>query len=241
MCSSDLLVEDHKCILWGLEKLVGGEAPRMQVAGSARCRQDAIDGVRRVQPDVVLLDLDLGDENSVDFLPELLEQSPARLLILTGSRNQPLLEQAITLGASGIVLKDESADLVIRAIERVYRGELWLDRATMSRVLGSYTRGGRGQPGPEARQIASLTKKERQIINAIVTRRGAHSKLIADALFMSEHTLRNHLTSIYRKLEVKNRLELVMYALDHSEILDTPPAAPPRPPAVAARHPTACV
>lgn len=207
------LVDDHKCVLWGLEKLVTGEQPRMRVAGKASSRIEAMAGIRDTAPNVILLDLDLGGTSSLEFLPELLQQSAAQVLILTGSRDSAALERAVAMGASGIVLKNEAADVLIRAIEHVYQGELWVERGTMTRVLGSFTR--RNNEDPDASRIESLTPKEQQIVSAIVRQRGAKSEVIAASLYMSEHTLRNHLTAIYRKLDLKNRLELVMFALEH--------------------------
>jgi DNA-binding NarL/FixJ family response regulator len=206
------LVDDHRCMLWGLERLVAGEQPRMRVAGKASSRADALAGVADAKPDVVLLDLDLGGACSLDFLPELQQRSAAQVLILTGSRDSAELERAVALGARGIVRKDEAADVLISAIENVHRGELWLDRATMARVLGAMTRPQR--PDPKARVVEPLTPKERQIVAAIVAQRGAKGDVVAAGLHMSGHTLRNHLTTIYRKLDVRNRLELVMVALE---------------------------
>lgn len=210
---SVFLVDDHKCVLWGLEKLVDGEQPRMRVVGKASSRAEAIAGVRETAPDVVLLDLDLGGAGSLEFLPELLQQSAAQVLILTGTRDPAMLERAIALGARGIVLKNEPAEVLLRAIERVHRGELWVERGLMTRVLGSFTR--RREEDPAASRIGSLTPKEHQIVCTIVQQRGAKGEAIAARLFMSEHTLRNHLTAIYRKLDLKNRLDLVMFALEH--------------------------
>ena len=214
------LVDDHKCMLWGLEKLVAGEQPRMRVAGKASSRADALAGISQSGPNVVVLDLDLGSDNSLDFLPELMQLTTARVLILTGARDQAQLERAVTLGASGIVLKDEAAEVLIRAIECVHRGELWLDRTIMARVLGALTRDKR--PDSPSRKTEQLTPKEHQIVCAIVEQRGAKSGVIASDLYMSEHTLRNHLTTIYRKLDVKNRLELVMFALESDLAKNTP-------------------
>lgn len=216
--SSDLpikvfLVDDHKCVLWGLEKLVDGEQPRMRVAGKASSRAEAITGVRETTPDVVLLDLDLGGVSSLEFLPELVQQSALQVLILTGTHDHTVLERAVAQGASGIVLKNEPAEVLIRAIERVHQGELWVERGIMTRVLGSFTR--RGEEDSATTRIESLTSKEHQIVCAIVQQRGAKSVAIAARLFMSEHTLRNHLTAIYRKLDLSNRLELVMFAMEH--------------------------
>jgi two-component system nitrate/nitrite response regulator NarL len=210
-----LLVEDHRCVLWGLERLIDGESPRMRVVGTAHNRTEALGAVRMAVPDIVLLDLDLNGENSLDFLPQLLQQGEARVLVLTGSRDSAMHERAIFNGARGIVLKDEPADTLIKAIDRVHEGELWLDRATTGRVFSTFANGGARRLDPEAQKIATLTPKERRIVSAICEQRGAKSLSVAHSLHMSEHTLRNHLTSIYSKLDVRNRVELVIYALEH--------------------------
>ena len=209
------VVEDHKCVLWGLERLVDGEQPRMRIVGRALSRQDALEGVTRMQPDVILLDLDLNGESSLEFLPRLMQCGEARVLILTGCRDHDTWARAVMLGARGIVAKDESADVLIKAIMRVSEGELWLDRNTTARVFTAFSNGGQDALNPDAKLIATLTPKERQIVAAVCEQRGANSEAIAARLFMSEHTLRNHLTSIYGKLGVKNRVGLVMYALEH--------------------------
>lgn len=205
------LVDDHKCMVWGLERLIAGEQPRMRVAGKAHNGRDALAGVRLAQPDIVLLDLDLGGDSGLDLLPELLDVTAAGVIVLTGSRDAETLTRAATLGARGIVAKDEPAEVLVRAIDRVHEGELWLERAAMTRMLDRM----KGQQGNAAAEVDALTAKERQIVAAIVERRGANSKDVAAGLFISDHTLRNHLTTIYRKLDVRNRLELVMYALEH--------------------------
>jgi DNA-binding NarL/FixJ family response regulator len=218
------LVDDHRCMLWGLEKLVAGQQPRMRVAGKADNREDALTAIAGAAANVVLLDLDLGSCSSLDFLPELLARSDAQVLILTGARDPALHERAIALGARGIVGKAEAPDVLIDAIETVHRGELWLDRAMTARVLGAMTRPQR--PGTKGRIVEPLTPKERQIVAAIVAQRGAKGDVVAAELHMSGHTLRNHLTTIYRKLDVRNRLELVMFALESGLATSAPAGRP---------------
>ncbi|MDH5537224.1 MAG: response regulator transcription factor [Betaproteobacteria bacterium] len=117
-----LLVDDHEHILWGLGKLIGGEKPRMMVAGIARTFREALAAIRERRPDVVLLDIYLGKENVIDHLPELLEGSDVRVLVLTGARDAELHQRAIASGARGVVVKGESGEVLLREIERVYRG-----------------------------------------------------------------------------------------------------------------------
>ena len=211
-----LLVDDHKSMLWGLERLIEGEAPRMQVIGKATNKIEVFAILKLAKPDVVLLDLDLNGENSLDFLEELLQESQARVLVLTASQDPVMHQRAIINGASGIVLKSESADVILRAIQYVHAGELWFDRAATSRLLKSLN-----SPVPtfskatQLAKIATLTPKERQVVSAMVITPGARNKAIAVRLCISEHTLRNHLTGIYAKLDLENRLELCMYAIEH--------------------------
>lgn len=111
-----LLVDDQPAILWGLEKLIGGEWPRMTVAGKACDRFVALRLATTVQPDVILLDLDLAGDLSLDFLPQLLDRSPARVIIFTCLRDRALHERALQRGACGVVLKDEPARVLLEAI-----------------------------------------------------------------------------------------------------------------------------
>lgn len=218
------LVDDHRCILWGLERLIDSEGPRMRVVGKAHSGSEALEGAKRVSPHVVLLDLDLDGENGADLVPELTQMYNAKVLILTGSRDAEMRERAVLKGASGVVLKDEAAEVLIKAIERVHGGELWLDRATTAKVFTAFAQGAKKPLDPQASKIATLTPKERQTITAVITERGAKSHAIAADLHISEHTLRNHLTTIYSKLGVKNRVELVMYAMEHKLTASDAPA-----------------
>jgi DNA-binding NarL/FixJ family response regulator len=176
-------------------------------------------------PDVILLDLDLNGKSSLDCLPALLSNNVSRVLVLTAERRQSILETAIVRGARGVLHKDTEAEQVLKAIEKIYQGELWINQDMLGCVLGKLTAQGKTiAPDPEKEKIASLTIREKKIIDTVVRENGAPNKIIAQRLFISEHTLRNHLTSIYQKLAVGNRLELYVYAVRHA--LAVPGAAP---------------
>jgi DNA-binding NarL/FixJ family response regulator len=209
-----MLVDDHQCILWGLEKMIEGENSRMHVVGKASNRSDAIATASELLPDVILLDIDLDGECSLDFLPDLRSNNDVRVLVFTGARNSVTREYAMLRGASGILNKDQPAEVVIKAIECVHRGEIWLDRVTTAKVFNTFTKSNDSED-EEKQKLASLTPKEREIISVVVNERGAKSCAIADKLHISDHTLKNHLTSIYAKLGVKNRIELVMRTMEH--------------------------
>lgn len=211
-----MLIDDHKTMLWGLERLIEGKNTGMQVVASATTAKEALEKILSAVPDVILLDLDLDGKSALEILPALLENGVSRVVVFTGSRDQKILDSAVLGGAHGVLHKEASADIVLKAIQRVHGGELWLDKERLCRVLGEFMHPGEHQlHDPETEKQASLTAKERTIINLIVEGRGTLNKSLAERLFISEHTLRNHLWSIYKKLGVSNRLELYVYATKH--------------------------
>ena len=222
-----MLVDDHHSMLWGLRKLIESDAPRMQVVYAASSRAEALAGVREHKPDVVLLDLDLGQDSGLDVMRELAAPDGAKFIVLTGARDAVAREQAVRAGARGLVHKSEPAEAILRAIASVHAGELWFDRATVARLYAAFC----GSPGGGAsfEPANVLTLAERRIIAAVVRHKSAPNKVIAAALCISTHTLRNHLASIYDKLGLHRRLDLVLYALDRHPELGTlaPPIAGP--------------
>lgn len=212
-----MIVEDHKSVTWGLERLVESAYPHMQVVGTAASCEEMLATVASLKPDLILLDLDLNGEISADALPELFSMVKTRVLILTGARDPQLLQAAILKGAHGVIGKEKSAEILLQAIEQVSAGEVWIDRKMMGQLLEKMlvTSENSKRNDPEAARIASLTPREREIIRAIAVSHGDKSLAIAGAMHISEHTLRNHLTVIYEKLGVRNRLDLYAYAIEH--------------------------
>jgi DNA-binding NarL/FixJ family response regulator len=208
-----LLVDDHRTVLWALEKLVGGEKPKMEVVGSATNCAEALDLAGTMCPDVIVLDLDLGEENALEAISGLIARSNAKVLVLTRSRDQALHDKAAIAGARGIVEKQDPAETIVKAIEKIHQGQLWLNRITTGRVFVELSRKSAAEDvNPERRKISSLTSRERAVIAVMAANGKANAQAIAKMLHISESTLRNHLTSIHAKLEVANRLELFIYA-----------------------------
>ena len=211
-----LIIDDHRSILWGLERLIESGKPAMQVVGTATNCTDALKLIDEAAPDLILLDSDLGDENGVDEIPKLMARSRAKILVLTGLRDESLHDKAVLAGASGVVEKEASAETILAAIEKVHEGQLWLDRVATGRIFLEFSRDNAAQTvDPERAKISSLTERESEIVAIAATHAGANAKAIAEMLYISEHTLRNHLTSIYDKLQVASRLELFAYAHKH--------------------------
>jgi len=198
----------------GLCSLFAG-AGGIVVAGEAGNRREALQVVESASPHVVILDIDTDADGLLAMIPELTAASPAtRVLVITGSRDRELHRRAVRLGAIGLLGKDSPPGVLVKAIERIYAGEVWLDRSLTASVLGELSRGvDSRERDPEVQHIALLTQREREVIAAIGA--GLKNKQIAERLFISEVTVRHHLTSIYGKLELTSRLELIIFAYRH--------------------------
>lgn len=208
-----LLIEDHAVVRAGLRLLLNSR-PGITVIGEAANHADALALVIREQPDIILLDLDLGAERGLELLPRLLAMdNHARVLVLTGVRNVEEHRWAIRHGAMGLVLKQQAPDVLLKAIEKVYAGEIWLDRTMLASVLNEIALGEHGYVNSDASRIATLTDRERDVI-ALVGE-GLKNKQIGDRLSISETTVRHHLTSIFAKLGVESRLEMMIFAHRH--------------------------
>jgi len=209
-----LLVDDHKTMLWGLERLIQAEGPSFTLVGTASDGIEATALCAELRPDIVLLDLDLKGSSSIDFLPALVANGATRVVILSANRDQGTLAAAVKAGARGVVSKEAPTDDVLLAVRKVHGGELWLDQSLMQALLGQLVAPA-PKADPEAERIGTLTARERDVIGMIVQGKGALNKELAERAFISERTLRNHLTTIYQKLDVANRLELYVYAIKH--------------------------
>ena len=205
-----LIVDDHLVVRAGLHMLIENH-PGMTVVAMASNRSEALELASSATPNLILLDLDLGGESALTFLTHLRETTPnARILVLTGLRDADAHREAVQLGAMGVVLKEHAPDVLIKAIEKVHDGEIWLDRPTMGRMLREMAVREDKEVDPEMAKIASLTQREREVVALIAE--GLKNKQIGQRLFISETTVTHHLSSIYSKLGVADRLELVVFA-----------------------------
>lgn len=212
-----LLADDHRITLWGLQRLIESPGSGMRVTGAVTTRGELLAHPALADADVILLDLDLGGCNGADAIPDLARRSPAQVLILTAAEDPEVYRDAVVKGARGVLHKSADADTLLRAIAKVAAGEIWLDAKVLGQVMARLT--GREPPhgpaDPEAADIASLTAREREVVATMVRLPGSKQLVVADALGLSEHTLRNHLTTIYDKLKVHGRLELYVLARRH--------------------------
>jgi DNA-binding NarL/FixJ family response regulator len=213
------IIEDHSIVRAGLRVMLAAHSD-IEVVGEAENRQTAFNAVKLERPDILLVDIQLGKESALDFLEELMAVCDSRSILVTGSNNEDDIHRAIEVGVTGVVFKDEDPEVLVRAIRKVHSGEAWLTRTMMSTALSRFraARAAKLQPDPEAVKIATLTARERQIVTLVANGLGRQG--IAEKLCVSEGTIRNHLSSIFSKLELSNQLGLVFYAQRHG--LDKP-------------------
>jgi two-component system, NarL family, nitrate/nitrite response regulator NarL len=208
-----LIIDDHQLVRTGLRMLIESQ-PEMKVVGKAGNRAEALALAASQKPNLVLLDIDLGTESGLDFLPDLRKTVPeARVLVLTGVTDLEIHRRAARLGASGLVLKEQAAEVLLKAMRKVSEGEVWLDRSMMSSLLNEMTQTDK-KLDPDQEKISALTARELEVIGLIAE--GLKNKQIAERLFISETTVTHHLSSTFSKLGVSDRLELVIYAFAHS-------------------------
>jgi DNA-binding NarL/FixJ family response regulator len=201
-------------VAWGLERLVQSGHPHFEVAGSSERTSDCIAQMQQSPADLALVDLD--GEDGAEGVAALYAQTAMTILAISGSRDLTLHDSAVLAGARGVVEKRAPPAMLLKALEKVHEGELWVDRAATSRIFMELARQKAAKNhDPEHLKIATLTPRERQSIAAIASDATAPGKAIAERLHISEHTLRNHLTSVYSKLGLANRLALFAYAHKH--------------------------
>lgn len=173
--------------------------------GEASTIVDATEQVRDLRPGLVVLDLDLGDRDGLDLLPLIREESPqTRVIVLTGLGEDCALP-ALRQGASGFLRKDSASDHLLDAVRAVLRGEVWTPPQVARHVMKELLERDR-QRDVES----SLTPREREVLRLVGE--GRRNQEIARTLFISEHTVKTHIASLMRKLEIDDRLRLTLYA-----------------------------
>jgi DNA-binding NarL/FixJ family response regulator len=203
------IVDDHPVVREGLRMLVGA-APDLAVAGEAASAREAASRLGELAVDVVLLDVVLGCDDGVEELPRLRAAAPsARFLVITGARGIGREAAALRAGARGLVSKEASGDVILKAIRKVHAGELWFERPVLESMLQDALEESR-RADPNRARIDSLTAREREVV-ALVGQ-GQRNEDIARRLSICQKTARNHISDACAKLGVPGRLELLVFA-----------------------------
>lgn len=204
-----LIADDHPLFRKGMRTLLAS-MPNMTVIGEATSGQETVRLSQQLQPDIVLMDLQMPDGSGLWAIRELAGQQPgARMLVVTLFDDDESVFTALKAGARGYILKDAEEDEMIRAIEAVAQGEAIFSPAIASRLMDYFT----VTPAVQRSEaFPELTDREREIL--ILIARGRSNAQIADELGISLKTVRNHASNIFNKLHVADRLQAALRARD---------------------------
>lgn len=211
-----LIADDHPLILEGLWSLLERQEG-IEVVGKASDGPEAVDLALELEPDVILMDIRMPGQDGVEATRRIRHASPhIRVIILTVYEDDASIFSAIKAGACGYILKDVDTDQLIDSIRRAARGESLIHPAIAARVLEEFTRLTREQDRMAPDLFQQLTKREVEILHLLAE--GLSNKEIAFRLSISEKTVKNHLSSIFSKLQVNDRMQALIYAFEHNLI-----------------------
>jgi len=209
-----VIVDDHTLFREGLRTILETEED-IEVVADAESAEDIVELVWQTRPDVLLLDIRMPQGSGLDAVPAVLKISPnTHVLLLTACDEKEEHVRAFRLGAKGVILKDSARQTLMQAIRTVCRGEVWMDPRMSGALAEELSHiGSEGDP-ISTRQENGLTERELEIVRLVAS--GYKNKEVGATLAISERTVKTHLTNIYQKLGVRDRVGLVMYALRHN-------------------------
>jgi NarL family two-component system response regulator LiaR len=211
-----MLIDCRPLVLMGLHDLINARKPQMEVSGQATTYTNALDLADQLHPDVIFFSFFPDALNPLEVVAGLTRSAVMKVLVLKGLYESVPVAQAIEAGARGVVLAEDPTESIIRAIIQVHHRDIGRDRAWVG-GLSDYAASGHVplRCNSEQAKQARLTLRERELIRAIVGDPSAKYMCIAGRLGISEHTVHNHLSNIYQKLNLVNRIDLLIYAQKH--------------------------
>jgi two-component system nitrate/nitrite response regulator NarL len=215
-----VIADDHPIFRDGLRRLLESE-PGFQVVGEASDGAEAIERAKELDPDILLLDVAMPRVTGIAALEQLAQlPKPVRTILLTASIEKPQIVTALQLGARGIVLKDTATSLLLKSIWCVMDGQYWVGHQAVADLIESLRKlmASPDEGGPPRQREFGLTKRELEIVGTIVA--GYSNKEIAKSFAISEETVKHHLTNVFNKVGVSNRLELALFAVKHNLVRD---------------------
>ncbi|HEY1807510.1 MAG TPA: response regulator transcription factor [Acidobacteriaceae bacterium] len=209
-----LIADDHPLFRDGLRRLLQSE-PGFEVVGEASDGDELLGLIRKAKPDILLLDLSMPRRDGMAVLRELVAAKiPVRTLLLTAAIDQNQIVQALRLGAYGVILKESTTQRLFDSIRCVMAGQYWVGRESVSDLVKALRSAGGPPDGGNGRaRDFGLTPREMEIVTLVVA--GYSNPDIAQRCSISEQTVKHHVSNIFDKLGVSNRLELALFAVNH--------------------------
>lgn len=218
-----LVVDDHPIFLEGFCTLVRLEYPEIEIRGAVTDGREAVDAFEALSPDVVIMDIRMPGMDGVEAARKIRKIDPdAKIVMLTTFKDTDLIQDALAAGVKGYMLKETPVPVVIENIKSVYHGNFLLPGNLAEHIIQNTVSdeksAGRKPAGILSRgdvpaEISRLTSREIEILDLML--RNYNNSMIADTLFIGEHTVRNYVSKIYDVLNVHNRAELILWAIDH--------------------------
>jgi two-component system, NarL family, nitrate/nitrite response regulator NarL len=213
-----LIADGQPIVLEGLHAVLSRQ-PSIQIIADAGDGIEAIEKCAHLEPDVLLMDVKLPKVDGLTVLRTLQTRAPrVKVILFASAESKDEFVEAMKLGCSGILLKDSSTTLIEKSIHKVHAGEIWLDSTTTAAVIRQFASPSEFPAvhpnGKTSRERAQLSQREREII--VLIAQGYKNKEIAEKMFITEQTVKNHLHNVFDKLGVSDRLELALYAIHNS-------------------------
>jgi len=206
-----LICDDHALFRQGIKSILELESD-FRIIGEAATGREAIRYALETQPDIILMDIQMPELDGVEATKEILSEYPeAKVIILTMYRQDTYVFEAIKAGAMGYMLKDADANDLIAAIRRVANGETLLNADIAASILDDFGKVVLEMPDNHDQKLSELTERETAILRYLA--KGVSNQEIAEALNVSEKTIRNRLSEIFSKLRINNRTQAALYAL----------------------------
>lgn len=201
---------------YGLETLINEQKPKMEFVGWVTDYSQVVLSHEKFSPDVIIVYMSQDFDKKLEILSQLIAVSKAKALILKGTQDLEIFDRAIFAGAKGIIEKESTLEMILKAIEKVHEGQFWLDQMYIKRLLNSLFHKNIEKGGIQEKiGIDKLTPREMSIFLSMVENAGIPAKIVASKLKISQSTLRNRLTSIYKKLQISNKSQLYGYMQNH--------------------------
>ncbi|WHH59116.1 response regulator transcription factor [Petroclostridium sp. X23] len=207
-----LIADDHLMVRQGLKQIVELEND-IEVVAQASNGEEAVKLAMEIKPDVILMDINMPNLNGIQAIAQLKEKGcPSRIIMLTIHAEREYLIKTVQLGAAGYVLKDADSDVLIEAIQSVYKGQSYIQPNLTTDLIKEFTQGTIDEQ--RSRGENQLTQREIEVLELIAE--GMLNKEIAAKLYISEKTVKNHVSNIFKKLNVSDRTQAAIYAFKNN-------------------------